>query len=92
MACDYVWQVTAEGDFVVMLLQTARYLMKVCVRACVCVCVFVHVCMSECVCGCLYMCVCVHECVCVAWAPVGLPNITNALASVRPFAHLPTTH
>lgn len=27
-AQDYVWQVTAEGDFIVMLLQTARYLMK----------------------------------------------------------------
>ena len=28
LAADYVWQTTAEGDFVVMLLQTARYLMK----------------------------------------------------------------
>jgi acyl-CoA oxidase len=27
-SADYVWQVTAEGDFVVMLLQTARFLMK----------------------------------------------------------------
>jgi acyl-CoA oxidase len=28
IGADYVWQVTAEGDFVVMQLQTARYLMK----------------------------------------------------------------
>ena len=28
LAADYVWQCTAEGDFVVMLLQTARFLMK----------------------------------------------------------------
>lgn len=28
IAVDYVWQVTAEGDWVVMLLQTARYLIK----------------------------------------------------------------
>jgi len=28
LAADYVWQTTAEGDFVVMLLQNARYLIK----------------------------------------------------------------
>ena len=28
MSADYVWQTTAEGDFIVMLLQTARFLMK----------------------------------------------------------------
>ena len=28
MAQDYAWQVTAEGDFVILLLQTARFLMK----------------------------------------------------------------
>lgn len=28
LAQDYLWQVTAEGDFVVMLLQAARYLLK----------------------------------------------------------------
>ena len=32
LAADYVWKVTAEGDFVVMLLQTARYLMKMLAR------------------------------------------------------------
>jgi len=28
LAADYVWQTTAEGDFLVLLLQTARFLMK----------------------------------------------------------------
>jgi hypothetical protein len=28
LSADYVWQTTAEGDFVVLLLQTARFLMK----------------------------------------------------------------
>lgn len=28
LAADYVWQTTAEGDFIVMLLQTARFLLK----------------------------------------------------------------
>lgn len=43
LAADYVWQTTAEGDFIVMLLQTARYLMRqlTAVSACVCVCVVV---------------------------------------------------
>jgi hypothetical protein len=52
VAADYVWQTTAEGDFLVMLLQTARFLMKcfddvrkgeVCVRPDA-VCAFKHSC------------------------------------------------
>jgi acyl-CoA oxidase len=28
LSADYVWQTTAEGDFIVLLLQTARFLMS----------------------------------------------------------------
>lgn len=28
LAADYVWQTTAEGDFIILILQTARFLMK----------------------------------------------------------------